>query len=188
MDIAIDLIILILLTYWAWRFLRAISRRTRFLRNLQRICQDKRYRLRRVRGGIASFFSIGALPDLVLQTREKDYCVRFVSSIDRARFYYFANEEYAVSYQKGAIALPFASRADTVSYRRRFLYLPPRRAPEELEGMGGVEWVLLFNPAPVEVATLNHTGTRRAVVGNGDAIGAFTVYDGRTFCEMLKNA
>ena len=187
MDILIDFIILALVTYWSWRVLRASSIRNRFVKRLQKLCNEKGYRLRRERSGFASFFGIGGHPDLVVRTRDRYYCVRFVTVVDRARFYYFANEEYAVSYQKGAIALPFASKADTVSYRRRFVYLPPRITPKELEGRDGVEWILLFNPVPVEIATPDNTRTRQAVIGNGDMIGGSMIYDGRTFCQMLEN-
>ena len=186
MDIFFDLIILAVFGYWGWRLARAILRRILFMRRLCKICDRRHYRLRRVRNPVMSFFGAGALPDLVVGTQDKEYCVRFVTSIDRGKFYYFANEQYAASYQRGAIALPFARRADTVTYRQRFHYFPPKAIPEYLEGKTGVTWILLFNPAPAEITSFNEAQTKQYVLGNGELIGALAAYDGRTFCQLLE--
>lgn len=185
MDIVFSLIFLAFFGYWIWRFMRAVTRRTTLVRRLRKICERRGHRFRRVRNPLASFFGAGALPDVVISADDKEYCIRFVTSIDRGKFYYFANEEYAASYQKGAIALPFAKTADTVTVKRRFHYFPKKRLPDFLEGKQGVVWILLFNPAPTEIESINEAGTKHYIVGNGDAIGESVAYDGRTFCEIL---
>ena len=185
MDILISLAFLAFFGYWFWRFVRAISRRTSLMNRLRTICDRRGHRLRRTRNPIASFFAAGALPDVVISTNDTDYCIRFVTSINRAKFYYFASEEYAASYQKGAIAMPFAKSADVVTMQRRFHYFPKKTLPEFLEGKEGVQWILLFNPAPAEIETINAAATKHYIVGNGDPIGEAIAYDGRTFCETI---
>ena len=185
MDIVFSLIFLAFFGYWIWRFMRAVTRRTTLVRRLRKICERRGHRLRRVRNPLASFFGAGALPDVVISADDKEYCIRFVTSIDRGKFYYFANEEYAVSYRKGAIALPFAKTADVVTKNRKFHYFPPKIFPDFLEGKQGVTWILLFNPAPAEIETINAAGTKHDIVGNGDMVGESVAYDGRTFCSLL---
>ena len=185
MDVLISLAFLAFFGYWFCRLVRAIARRLRLMRRLKKICERRGYRLRRTRSAAASFFAAGALPDVVISTDDKEYCIRFVTSINRAKFYYFADEEYAVSYQKGAIAMPFAKSADVVTMQRRFHYFPKKTLPEFLEGKEGVQWILLFNPAPAEIETINAAATKHYIVGNGDPIGESIAYDGRTFCETI---
>lgn len=185
MDVLISLAFLAFFGYWFLRLVRAISRRTSLVRRLKTICKRRGYRMRRTRSAIASFFAAGALPDVVISTNDTDYCIRFVTSINRAKFYYFASEEYAASYQKGAIAMPFAKSADVVTMQRRFHYFPKKTLPEFLEGKEGVQWILLFNPAPAEIETINAAATKHYIVGNGDPIGEAIAYDGRTFCETI---
>lgn len=186
MDVLISFAFLAFLGYWIWRLVRAIFRRASLVNRLKTICDRRGYRLRRTRSPIASFFAAGALPDVVISTNDTEYCIRFVTSINRAKFYYFASEEYAASYQKGAIALPFAKSADIVTMQRKFHYFPKKILPEFLEGKQGVKGILLFNPAPAEIETINAAGTKHYIVGNGDAIGEAIAYDGRTFCEMIE--
>ena len=185
MDVLISLAFLAFFGYWFWRIVRAISRRTSLMHRLKKLCERLGYRMRRTRNPVASFFGAGALPDVVISTDDKEYCIRFVTSINRAKFFYFASEEYAVSYQRGAVALPFAKSADIVTMQRNFHYFPKKTLPDFLEGKQGVQWILLFNPAPAEVESINSEKTKRYVVGNGDPIGEAVAYDGRSFCEKL---
>lgn len=185
MDVLFSIAFLLFIGYWCRRLVRAVVRRASFMRRLRGICRRRGYQLHYTRNRAASFFAAGARPDVVVRTKEVDFCLRFVTSINRAKFYYFANEEYAVSYQKGAIALPFAKSADTVTMQRRFHYFPPKSLPDFSEGRQGVRWIFLFNPAPAEIESINAAATKHYIVGNGDPIGDTTAYDAPTFCELI---
>lgn len=185
MDIFFSIAFLLISGYWCRRLVRALVRRASFMRRLREICGRRGYELHYTRNRIASFFAAGARPDVVVRTRDTDFCLRFVTSINRAKFYYFASEEYAVSYQKGAIAMPFAKSADTVTMQRKFHYFPPKSLPDFSEGRPNVRWIFLFNPAPAEIESINAAATKHYIVGNGDPIGAATAYDAPTFCELI---
>ena len=170
--------------YFSRDLIRTVVIRKKFLRKVEQICEENRYRIRRFRGRYASFFRVGALPDLVIYG-ERTYCIRFVTTMKKNRFYHFLDEKYAASYTKMVMALPMAKGTNEFKRAERFHYLPDLRLPKDIEGKQDIARILLFNPVPVQVLAIDNDGTRVNLVTNGTAIGSFTAYGGSAFCELL---
>ena len=168
----------IVLSICSRRLVRALYLRARFIRNVKRICADKRYRIRRGRHFFASFFCAGAYPDLIISA-DREYCIRFVTTIRRNRFYHFLDETYVGSHTKMVMALPLAKGVNEFKCWARFHYFPKLRLPKNMEGRSDIEPILLFNPVPAQVLAIDNSGTRVNLVTNGSRIGQFTAYGGR---------
>lgn len=185
MEFLLVVFCIILVTVCSRRLVRALFLRGRFIRRVKRICAEKGYRIRRGRMGLASFFSIGSNPDLIISA-DREYCVRFITTIKRNRFYHFLDDMYAGSHTKMVLALPMAKGVNEFKCAARFHYLPKLQIPKRLQGRTDVEPILLFNPVPAQVLAIDKEGTRVNLVTNGSHIGQFTTYGGRAFCDLLE--
>jgi len=186
MDLIITAVVLFFLGRALWHHIWTVHLRVKFQKRLQSVCDRQGYRLTRHRRPLASFLSVGREPDFSVKTREKDYCVRFVTTHKRNRYYHFANEEYAASFTRLSYALPMAKKFEEIELGDKFHHFPPMELPRELEGKESVEYVMLFNPVPIGITLAQNETQEGGIVGNGGKIGRFTIYDGRSFCDLLE--
>ena len=186
MDLIITAVVLFFLGRALWHRIRTIRVRVKFEKRLREVCDRKGYRLTRYRNGFASFFSVGHEPDFSVKAKDKDYCVRFVTTLKRNRYYHFANEEYAASFTRLSYALPMAKKFEELELGDKFHHFPPIELPRELEGRDNVECVMLFNPVPIGISLAQNDTQEGGIVGNCGKIGRFTIYDGRSFCDLLE--
>ncbi len=182
------------------RWIGAAVRRARFIRNVKQICEKHGYRFRRVRHPLASFFSVGELPDFVISA-QKEYCVRLVTTVKSGRYFHFLDEQYAASYgrggvflpsignRKGNVVLPMTPNTQITRKGEKFHLFPPFRLPQDVEGRDDVMPILLFNPNPTQITTqvqsANGENQHAEPVTNGGKIGRFWVYAGSSFCDLL---
>ena len=185
MELLFVLALAVALTFASRNWIRAAILRKRLLKNIDRICERRGFRVRRCRNRYASFFRVGALPDLVI-SGEREYLVRMITTVKRNRFYHFLDEKYAASYTKMVMALPMAKGVNEFKRAERFHYLPELHLPKDIKETRSIEPILLFNPVPVQVLAIDNEGCRVNLVTNGTRIGQFTVYGGSAFCEMLS--
>lgn len=190
LELLFALVILTIVGVYGGRLVRAMVRRLRFMSRLKKICFARKYRFRRIRNPLASFFRVGELPDFVISA-DKEYCVRLVTTIKRGRFFHFVDERYAASYTKGGIPLPMAKKMEEIRVGEKFHLFPEFKLPREVDGRQEVEPIMLFNPVPIQITTLNKNTNDISkyvdLVTSGGKIGQFTVYAGTAFCDLLEN-
>ena len=185
MEILLVLFLTIAIVYFMRGWIRASVIRKRFLAKIKEICEDRGYKLRRLRSRYASFFRVGDKPDLII-SGDRDYCVRILTTKKRNRCYHFLDEKYAASYTKMVMALPMAKGVNEFKSQERFHYLPEMKLPKDIRNEDKIEYILLFNPVPVQVLAIDNEGTRVNLVTNGTKIGRFTAYGGSAFCDLLS--
>ncbi len=181
--------VIAILAVYLTRFSRGFIRRVRLIRDVKNICQNRRYRFRRVRNPLASLLFVGELPDFIV-SGDKEYCVRLITTYKRARFFHFLDERYAASHGKGVIPLPMAKKVEEIRMGEKFHLYPPFVLPKDVEGREDVERILLFNPVPTQITAMvedaNGSGRHMELITSGGQIGSFTVYAGGAFCELLE--
>ena len=132
MELLFVLALAVALTFASRNWIRAAILRKRLLKNIDRICERRGFRVRRCRNRYASFFRVGALPDLVI-SGEREYLVRMITTVKRNRFYHFLDEKYAASYTKMVMALPMAKGVNEFKRAERFHYLPELHLPKDIK-------------------------------------------------------
>lgn len=167
------------------RLVRAMFLRLRFMHKVKKICALKGYSVRRTRWLFASFFRASKKPDFIVSA-DREYCVRFITTIKKNRIYHFLDAVYAGSHSKMVMALPLAKGVNEFICAEKFHYLPPFADSEKTAIPEGAEMILLFNPVPAQVLAVDNEGTRIYTVTNGSRIGDFTAYGGRAFCDLLE--
>ena len=177
----IEALIVVYIITSVYSFVRAVIIRSSFLKKLRSIVSEKGYTLKSERKAFASFFKSASAPDLILETKETKYLIRFITCYKRKRFYHFANEQYYAFYSKLFFALPLAKQEESLRGQEKFRYLPPldqkyidEKAEEKPQN------VFLFSPAPVEIT---HLGK---ILSNGDKIENHLIFSGKGFLEYLS--
>lgn len=176
------------------RYLRSLMLRLKQIARIQKVCRDKGYTIERMASPILSVFIPARRPEWVIETGKHTYCVHFLAVHNRhASLLFLDSYAYTLTVIRGQGAR-FVDRAprrfnllrtgdQTYSEQMQHsLYFPA--SPDFRAGI--VERILLLNPVPNEISYRKETVEES--VGNGDAVFGFTVYDGRSFADMLKDA
>ena len=186
MDLIITAIVLYFTGRTLWKYIHAIHVRLKFEKRLTSICDKQGYRVTRLRSSVKSLGRVSASPDFIVKTRDKHYCVRYITTFRSRGYYHFADEEYAASFIRLSYALPMAKKFDEVELGDKFHHFPPLELPTDLDGRENVERIMLFNPVPLGITIAQSDSQLGGIIGNGDKIGCFTIYDGRSFCDLLE--
>lgn len=158
-------------------FARALILRISFYRKLSIFAQNNKFKLKKTRNILASFFCFSSKPDLILKVADKEYLIRFVTCMNQNLFYNFPTDEYYIRFER-VLSLPFNPTG-------RFRYLPPLK--EEFLGKNEKKvFVLLFAPSLAKVSYLNNEKTQRKWTGNTKEIGNWLVYKEMAFLDFLQ--
>lgn len=183
--------VVFILAFWLvrriWQTARAVSVRLRLWRRLKRKCESRGFRLRIERNLFASFFRTSDRPDLVIETKDADYLISFVTCPRRGQFCYFFSPTHYIRYSKLYVVLPRGRLTESFRHSHRLKKAPiladswrtPTKNCKKIP-------ILLFNPAPAEISHLAESGTRVETDGNGSALYGWTVYSAQGFLEFLQ--
>ena len=177
-----------------FRYLRSLILRVKQTSRIRRVCRQKRFPLRRMASPTLSVFFTARRPEWVIETGSRTYYVHFLAVHDR----------HAVMRLLDSFAYTLTT---THGQGARFIDQAPRRFNSLRTGdqtyetqsqhniyfpisadsaAGKVDRVLLLNPVPSEIQYLK--GTTFEHVGNGDRVFGFTLYDAKSFIELLQSA
>ncbi len=175
-----------------FRYLRSLVIRVKQTSRIRRVCRQKGFTLRRMASPILSVFFTARRPEWVIEADSRTYCVHFLAIHDRhAVMRLLDSFAYTLTTTHGQGAR-FIDRAP-----RRFNSLRTGDQTYETQSQhniyfpvsadsfaGEVERVLLLNPVPSEIQYLKGTTFEHA--GNGDRVFGFTLFDAKSFVELLK--
>lgn len=177
-----DLLLYFLIILTIYRFVRAILMRLGFMKTLKRICNDKQYTVKKLRSPLASIFYKSDKIDLIVDTKETVYNVKFISSLSRKKVYHFVDTKNYITYLRLYFALPMATK-----FNESILFLSYHRFPTVEKKQGEREkYVILFNPVPNDITHIADDGARHTT-GNGAMIEDFYIYNGKGFCSFIKD-
>lgn len=193
----LEILILAYLLKGAYNLIRAAIRRRALTARLMRIGREKGYAVQRVRSGAAALFRTSDRPDLVLDTPESEYRIRFLTCRSRKRFYHFVTPEYYVRYRKLYFAVVGVDKTTGLRLLESFRRLPPYAAEwsvggkDENAGYGGSEPgakpirpVILADPAPLRFTV---AGSRPLdAPGGGKQADGWWFFSGTGFADFLE--
>lgn len=165
-----------------FRLSRAIWMRLSFMKKLKRICNNNKYTLKKLRSPLVSIFCKSDKIDLIVDTKENVYNVKFISSLSRKKVYHFVDANNYITYLKFYFALPMATK-----FNESILFLSYHKFPTvKKNNRENEKYVILFNPVPNETTHIGDDGARH-VTGNGAMIEDFYVYNANGFCSFIKD-
>jgi len=177
----LDILIIFFSILYTFRFIRAFFMRRKLIKQIKRICKDRKHRLLIHRSPLASLFRLSKKTDLSVDVGSEIYHVKFITALSHKKIYHFVDRHNYITYLKIYFALPFAAKAD-----ESLLFSKFRRFKTDMCNLGEKEkYVLLFNPVPNDITYIDQTGTSR-VAGNGTVIDGLHVYNAKGFCELIN--
>lgn len=185
--ILITVVFFIFLCKCLFNHIRAVVLRVKFYFNLRALCTKNNYKTEYPRNLFASFFKYSSKPDIIIKADGIEYILRFITCKARKRTYFFMTSEHYLKCMKLYFAMPLARASTDVDMLAAYKYIPPvkERYTSDTDGIER-RTVFLFNPAPVDITTVNSSGTGRVVVGNGSVIDGCLAYNGNGFINFLK--
>ena len=149
-------------------FVCAFIDRVSFYKRLKQICKEKTYKLTLPRKLLASFFVYSNKPDIIIETSNKNYLIRFVTCKNKSLFFNFPTPEWYVSFER-MLSAP-------INLTGRFKYLPPfgeRYYSDNAEN----KCIMIFAPHMPKISYLRDKNSKRELAGNAITIAEWTIYD-----------
>ena len=159
-------------------FAFALVNRIRCYKKIKQICKRKKYKITFPRKLLASFFKYSNQPDIVIETPDENYLVRFITCAEKSLFYKFPTAEWYVSFER-ILSSP-------INPTGRFKHLP--RFDEKYNSENGSvenKYIMVFAPRMPKVNYLDVKNPDQAVVGNTSNIENWTIYDNEHFIELI---
>ena len=177
--IAIILIVLIPILVIAisisiFSFVRAFINRISFYKQINKICKTKNYKITFPRKLLASFFRYSKKPDILIQTPNENYMLRFITCNDNSLFYNFPSPEWHVSFTR-ILSLP-------INPTGRFKHLPPFDK-EYYSKNDNIEnkCIMIFAPCLPKISYLKDSNAKRELAGATIQIDQWTIYKSSEF-------
>ena len=159
-------------------FIYAFIHRMVWYKKIKQICKEKNYKIVFPRKLLASFFKYSDKPDVIIETPDENYLVRFITCAEKSLFYNFPTAEWYVSFER-ILSSP-------INPTGRFKHLP--RFDEKYNSENGSvenKYIMVFAPRMPKVNYLDAKNPNQAVVGNTSNIENWTIYDNEHFIELI---
>ena len=154
--------------------------RLKFMKNLRSICENKKYTLKKLRFPLTSIFYKSKKIDLILETKDSIYNIKFISSLSKKKFYHFVDEKNYITYYKLFFALPMSRKfSESINFLSYHSFPPLEKKENSNE-----KYVILFNPVPNEISHIAKDGAKQ-ITSNGAMIGDLYIYNARGFCSFI---
>ena len=153
-------------------FVRAFVDRILFYKQIKQICKGKKYKITFPRKLLASFFSYSDKPDVVIETSNKNYLIRFMTCKNKNLFYNFPTPEWHVSFER-VLSAP-------INPTGRFKHLP---AFDKTYFRDNIEnkCIMIFAPCIPKISYLKDKNSKRELAGNSIEREDWIVYDSKCF-------
>lgn len=179
--IAIILIVLIpvlvvVISASVFSFVRAFIDRILFYKQIKQICNEQNYKIIFPRKILASFFRYSNKPDIIIETTNKNYLLRFITCKNKSLFYNFPTPEWYVSFEK-IIAAP-------INPTGKFKHLP---AFSEIYYNANIDanLVMVFTPYLPKISYLTEKNAKREIFEKTDTIGEWLVFSAKDLLNEL---
>ena len=161
-------------------FIYAFIHRMIWYKKIKQICKEKNYKIVFPRKLLASFFKYSDKPDVIIETPDENYLVRFITCAEKSLFYNFPTAEWYVSFER-ILSYP-------INPTGRFKHLP--RFDEKYNSENGSvenKYIMVFAPKMPKISYLNANNSERKMAGTLTKIEEWTIYDFRTWLEKLEH-
>lgn len=179
--IAIILIVLIpvlvvVISASVFSFVRAFIDRILFYKQIKQICNEQNYKIIFPRKILASFFRYSNKPDIIIETTNKNYLLRFITCKNKSLFYNFPTPEWYISFEK-VLSAP-------INPTGKFKHLP---AFSEIYYNANIEanLVMVFTPYLPKISYLTEKSAKREIFEKTDTIGEWLVFSAKDLPNEL---
>ena len=145
---------------------------------IKRICKEKNYKITLPRKLLASFFRYSNKPDIIIETDNKNYLLRFVTCKNKSLFYNFPTSEWYVSFER-VLSAP-------INPTGRFKHLPPF---DEIYYSNTVEnkCIMIFAPCMPKISYLKDKNSKRELAGNSVVIEDWILCEPKFYLDNIKH-
>ena len=181
--IAIILIVLIpvlviVISASVFSFIRAFIDRISFYKQMEQICKTKNYKITYPRKLLASFFRYSDKPDIIIETDNKNYLLRFVTCKNKSLFYNFPTPEWYVSFER-VLSAP-------INPTGRFKHLPPFGKKYYCDNIENKN-IMIFAPHMPKISYLKDKNSKRELAGNSVTIEDWILCEPKFYLDNIKN-
>lgn len=179
--IAIILIVLIpvltiVISVSVFSFIRAFIDRISFYEQIKRICKERNYKIIFPRKILASFFRYSNKPDIIIETTNKNYLLRFITCKNKSLFYNFPTPEWYVSFEK-VLSAP-------INPTGKFKHLPALNKKYYNDNIEAT-LVMVFAPYLPKISYLTAKNAKREIFEKTDTIGEWLVFSAKDLLNEL---
>ena len=153
-------------------FIYAFIHRMIWYKKIKQICKEKNYKIVFPRKLLASFFKYSDKPDVIIETAEEKFLIRFITCKSKNLFYNFPNSQWYVSFER-ILSVP-------INPTGRFKHLPPfdkRYYSDNIEN----KCIMIFAPKMPKISYLNTNNSERKMGGNATQIDEWIIYDSESY-------
>lgn len=159
-------------------FVRAFIDRVSFYKRLKQICKEKTYKLTLPRKLLASFFRYSNKPDIIIETDNKNYLIRFVTCKNKSLFYNFPTPEWYISFER-VLSAP-------INPTGKFKHLLPfdeRYYSDTVEN----KCIMIFAPCMPKISYLKDRNSKRELAGNSVVIEDWILCESKFYLDNITN-
>ncbi len=169
-------VLIIVISASAFSFVRAFIDRISFYKQIKQICKEQNYKIALPRKLFASFFRYCHKPDIIIETPNKKYLLRFITCKNKSLFYNFPTPEWYVSFER-VLSVP-------INPTGRFKHLPPFDKAYYSDHTEN-KCILVFAPYMPKTSYLKDKNSKRELAGNAIIIEEWTVYESKYFLSSI---
>lgn len=149
-------------------FIYAFIHRMVWYKKIKKICKEKNYKIVFPRKLLASFFKYSDKPDVIIETAEEKFLIRFITCKSKSMFYNFPNSQWYVSFER-ILSVP-------INPTGRFKHLPPVNKKYYSDNIEN-KCIMIFTPKMPKISYLNTNNSERKMGGSATQIDEWTIYD-----------
>ena len=141
-------------------------------KKIKQICKEKNYKIVFPRKLLASFLKYSDKPDVIIETAEEKFLIRFITCKSKDLFYNFPNSQWYVSFER-ILSVP-------INPTGRFKHLPPfdkRYYSDNIEN----KCIMIFAPKMPKISYLNTNNSERKMGGSATQIDEWIIYDSESY-------
>ena len=171
-------VLVIVISAAVFSFIRAYIDRISFYKRIKQLCKDKNYKIAFPRKLLASFFIYSDKPDIIIETDNKNYLIRFVTCKNKSLFYNFPTPEWYVSFER-VLSAP-------INPTGRFKHLPPfdkRYYSDNAEN----KCIMIFAPNMPKISYLKDKNSKRELAGNAVEIEDWVLCESKFYLDNITN-
>lgn len=158
-------------------FIYALIHRMIWYKKIKQICKEKNYKIVFPRKLLASFFKYSDKPDLIIETAEEKFLIRFITCKSKDLFYNFPNSQWYVSFER-VLSVP-------VNPTGRFKHLPPFNKKHYSDNIEN-KCIMIFAPKMPKISYLNTNNSERKMGGSATQIDEWTIYNFESCMRKLN--
>ncbi len=171
-------VLVIVISASIFSFVRALINRILFYKQIDQICKTKNYKITFPRKLLASFFRYSDKPDIIIETPDKNYLIRFITCKNKSLFYNFPTPEWYVSFER-VLSAP-------INPTGRFRHLPPFDKKYYCDNTEN-QCIMIFAPCMPKISYLKDKNSKRELAGNSVVIEDWLLCESKFYLDNITN-